>query len=95
MLSLVPIALAGAWFAGMAWPQALAELAWNGIAAATLAMGLGLATRRWLPPHVFVFILGRGFIVTALAIMEPGTLAAWWSRCRRAPNSACCWSAAG
>lgn len=78
VLSLVPIALAGAWFAGMAWPQALAELAWNGVAAATLAMGLGLATRRWLPAHVFVFILGRGFIVTALAIMGAGTLAAWW-----------------
>lgn len=79
VLSLVPIALAGSWFAGLGWEQALSLLAWNGIAGATLALLLGLATRRWLPQHLFVFILGRGFIVTALAMMGAGTLAALWT----------------
>lgn len=76
VLSLVPIAMAGAWLGGMGWPQAIEHLAWNGVVAASLALALGLATRRWLPNHPFVFILGRGFIVTALAIMLAGTLSA-------------------
>ena len=76
VLSLLPIAAAGAWLGGIAWPQALDHLAWNGMAAATLALAIGLATRRWLPHHPFVFILGRGFITTALAMMAAGTMAA-------------------
>jgi uncharacterized membrane protein len=77
VLSLVPIAALGAWLGGIAWAQALDHLAWNGIVAATLALAIGLATRRWLPKHPFVFILGRGFIVTALAMMGAGTMAAY------------------
>jgi uncharacterized membrane protein len=76
VLSLLPIAIAGAWLGGIAWPQALDHLAWNGMAAATLALAIGLATRRWLPHHPFVFILGRGFFTTALAMMGAGTMSA-------------------
>lgn len=76
VLSLVPIAALGAWLGGIAWPQALDHLAWNGIVTATLALAIGLATRRWLPKHPFVFILGRGFLVTALAVIISGTLSA-------------------
>ncbi|TXH59953.1 MAG: hypothetical protein E6Q93_07800 [Burkholderiaceae bacterium] len=76
VLSLVPIAALGAWLGGIAWPEALDHLAWNGIATATFALGIGLATRRWLPRHPFVFILGRGFLVTALAMVIAGTLSA-------------------
>ncbi len=76
VLSLVPIAALGAWLGGIAWPDALDHLAWNGIATATLALAIGLATRRWLPKHPFVFILGRGFLVTALAVVIAGTLSA-------------------
>lgn len=75
VLSLVPIAALGAWLGGIAWPQALDHLAWNGMVAATFALAIGLATRRWLPKHPFVFILGRGFFTTALAMMAAGTLA--------------------
>lgn len=77
VLSLVPIAAVGAWLGGIAWPMALDHLAWNGIVAATLALAIGLATRRWLPKHPFVFILGRGFIVTALAMMGAGTMSTY------------------
>ncbi|HNJ84257.1 MAG TPA: energy-coupling factor ABC transporter permease [Piscinibacter sp.] len=76
VLSLVPIAALGAWLGGIAWPQALDHLAWNGIVTATLALAIGLATRRWLPRHPFVFILGRGFLVTALATVLSGALSA-------------------
>ena len=76
VLSLVRIAALGAWLGGIAWPEALDHLAWNGIATATFALGIGLATRRWLPRHPFVFILGRGFLVTALAMVIAGTLSA-------------------
>jgi uncharacterized membrane protein len=76
VISLVPVAAAGAWLGGIAWAEALDHLAWNGIVTATLALALGLAMRRWLPKHPFVFILGRGFIGTALAMMASGTLAA-------------------
>ncbi len=76
VLSLVPIAALGAWLGGIAWPQALDHLAWNGIVTATLALAIGLATRRWLPRHPFVFILGRGFLVTALATVLAGALSA-------------------
>ena len=76
VLSLVPIAALGAWLGGIDWPQALDHLAWNGIVTATLALAIGLATRRWLPRHPFVFILGRGFLVTALATVLAGALSA-------------------
>ncbi len=76
VLSLVPIAALGAWLGGIGWAEAVDHLAWNGIVAATFALLIGLATRHWLPKHPFVFILGRGFIATALAMMAAGTLSA-------------------
>ena len=45
---------------------------------ATLALGLGLMTRRWLPHHLFVYILARGFFVTALAISLAGLASMAW-----------------
>ena len=41
---------------------ALSLAVWQGIAPATLALLLGAALRRWLPPHPFVYVLGRGFL---------------------------------
>ncbi|MEY4765050.1 MAG: hypothetical protein RI907_1723 [Pseudomonadota bacterium] len=55
----------------------LDQAVWSGVIPATVALGLGLAVRRWLPHHLFVYILGRGFIATALAITATGALAAW------------------
>jgi uncharacterized membrane protein len=43
----------------------------------TLALGFGLALRRWLPHHLFVFILGRGFFGTALCTAAAGALSTW------------------
>lgn len=74
--TLLPVAALGTTFAGGDLAQAVQALAWRGVVPATLALMLGLATRRWLPQHLFVYILGRGFLVTAVASMVAGALAA-------------------
>lgn len=88
--TLLPIAVAGIWLgqigSGSWWPADWAplldavvdQLVWYGIVPATMALGLGLATRRWLPKHLFVYILARGFMCTALAITLAGILAVAW-----------------
>lgn len=50
---------------------------WDGMVPATFALLIGLAIRRFLPQHVFVYILGRGFICTAAAVMLSASLALW------------------
>jgi len=74
--TLLPVAALGSMFAGSDVAYGVQALAWRGVVPATLALALGLATRRWLPRHLFVFILGRGFFVTAVAMMAAGALAA-------------------
>jgi len=68
--------------AGIAWAisplgaeGALAAAAWQGIVPATLALVLGAAIRRWLPPHPFVYVLGRGFLGAVLCLFGAGLLA--------------------
>jgi uncharacterized membrane protein len=74
VLMLLPVAGLTWWLAGVSAPEALQRLVWLGIAPVTLAMGLGAALRRWLPNHLFVYILGRGFFATALAVSLAGAL---------------------
>lgn len=58
-----------------AWSSWVGHTVWMGLLPGTLGLGLGLMIRRWLPHHLFVYILGRGFISTALAVSLMGTLA--------------------
>ena len=62
-------------------PQALGaqlgELFFLGLLPATLALGLGAAMRRWLPHHPFIYILGRGFLGTALCLFVARALQTW------------------
>jgi len=91
VLTLIAAAAVAAVAAGAGVDRFAALAAWQGAVPATLALGLGLATRRWLPKHVFVYILARGFFGTVLAISiaatlraalaggaAPGTLTAAW-----------------
>ena len=55
--------------------QALHRLVWLGLVPATLAMALGAALRRWLPNHLFIYIMGRGFFTTWIAAATAGALA--------------------
>lgn len=52
----------------------LSQWVWVGLAPATFTLGIGLLLRRWLPPHPFVYTLGRGFLGTAAAVFLSGVL---------------------
>ena len=67
VLGLLPVALLSGWLGGLSWAETLQRGVWLGLVPATLALGLGAAVRRWLPPHLMVYILGRGFLPTLLA----------------------------
>jgi uncharacterized membrane protein len=77
VLAMVPVALVTALLADLDTAEALHRLVWLGLVPATLALGMGAAVRRWLPHHLFVYILGRGFIVTALSTVLAGALSLW------------------
>lgn len=78
VVSLPAIAGLGAWIGGGDPAQSFALLAWNGIVPATLALGLGWVTRRWLPEHLFVYIMARGFFGTAIALSLAGIAGLLW-----------------
>lgn len=71
--TLALVAALGAWLGGHSVVHAFHALAWFGIAPASVALGVGLLLRRWLPPHLFVYILGRGFLATAVAVIGCGS----------------------
>jgi uncharacterized membrane protein len=76
VLMLVPVAAATWLLGGLAPPEALDRFVWLGVVPVTLAMLIGAGLRRWLPHHLFIYILGRGFFATALAVAAAGALAA-------------------
>ena len=76
VLMLVPVTAVIALLADVSALDALHRSIWLGLVPATLAMLLGAGVRRWLPKHLFVYILGRGFFATALAVAAAGALAA-------------------
>ena len=58
---------------------------WIGLAPAALALLIGAALRRWLPPNPFVYTLGRGFLGTAAAVFLSGLLMELLHRLAGAP----------
>ena len=78
MWTLLPVSLLAQFIQARGWPDfsvVVAHAVWLGVIPGTLALLLGLVVRHWLPKHLFVYILGRGFIVTALALALTGVLA--------------------
>lgn len=53
----------------------VSHLVWFGLVPGTLALLLGLGIRHWLPKNLFVFILGRAFMASAVAVSLTGYLA--------------------
>jgi uncharacterized membrane protein len=47
--------------------EALWRMVWIGFVPATCVLAVGAAVRRWLPHHLFAYILGRGYAGTLLA----------------------------
>ena len=63
------------WLLGHAgWEAVLSQWVWVGLVPATLTLLIGWALRRWLPPNVFIYTLGRGFLGTAVALFASGAL---------------------
>lgn len=72
VLTLVALAV---WAVGQGGALAvLSQLVWVGLVPATVALGIGAGLRRWLPPNLFVYTLGRGFLGTAVAMFAAGAL---------------------
>ncbi|MBK6612563.1 hypothetical protein [Ottowia sp.] len=80
----VPVLCAVALIAGLIAPVGFAQqvdmAVWLGIVPATGALLLGLALRRWVWKNLFVYILGRAFLGTALCMFAAGALAQWAGR---------------
>ena len=74
VLALLPVAGVTLLVGGLDTAEALHRLVWLGLVPATLAMGLGAAVRRWLPNHLFVYIMARGFFATWIAAAGAGAL---------------------
>lgn len=72
VLALVPVAALTGLAADLPLADIVHRFVWLGLVPATLALLFGAAIRRWLPRHLFVYILGRGFFATALATMLAG-----------------------
>ena len=77
VVTMLPVAAIAAWLAGEGLGGMVQLAAWNGILPATVALLVGLMTRRFLPQHLFVYILARGFITTAVALTASGSLWFW------------------
>ena len=74
VLVLAGVAAVG-WVVGQAGPVVvLQQWVWTGLVPATLALGTGAVMRRWLPPNLFVYTLGRAFLGTAAAVFLSGLL---------------------
>ena len=52
----------------------VSQWVWIGLAPATITLAIGQILRRWLPPNLFVYTLGRGFLGTAVAVFLSGVL---------------------
>lgn len=76
VLALLPVLGLITLLSGLDATEALHRTVWLGLVPATLALGLGAAVRRCLPHHLFIYILGRGFFGTALAVAGAGIAAA-------------------
>ena len=76
VLMLLPVAAGVLLLADATLAEALHRLVWLGLVPMTLALGLGAALRRWLPNHLFVYILGRSFFATGVAVSVAGALSA-------------------
>ena len=72
MLALLPVAAVTGWMGNLGWAEGLHRAVWLGVVPGTLALGLGALVRRWLPPHLFIYILGRGFFATLLGATLAG-----------------------
>jgi uncharacterized membrane protein len=77
----VPTLCAVAVLAGLlgdqSWEVVLLLAFWRGVLPATLALALGAVIRRTVGAHLFVYVLGRGFLGTAVCLFAASALLQW------------------
>lgn len=78
----VPVLLAVGGIAALLSPalgfdQALGLAVWQGVVPATLALSVGALLRRTTGTQLFVYVLGRGFLGSALSLFAAGSLSQW------------------
>ena len=74
VVMMVPVALVAGWAGQLDAVEAIHRFVWVGLAPATLALLLGAASRRWLPRHLFVYILVRGFFAIVISLALAGSV---------------------
>ena len=77
MLVFGVVALATGWIAPVTPAEQLDMALWLGVVPATLALGLGALLRRFVPHHLFVYVLGRAFLGTVLCLFISNLLGQW------------------
>lgn len=77
MLAMLPAAIVMVVMGGLGWQEGLHRLVWLGMMPAAAGLGLGWLVRRWLPHHLFVYILVRAFLGTWLVMGVIGVLRYW------------------
>jgi uncharacterized membrane protein len=77
---LLAVALIAGAIGGLTLAQQLDLATWLGIVPATFALAMGALIRRWLGPHMFVFILGRAFLGSVLCLFAAGALRQWFGQ---------------
>lgn len=70
-------AVIAAVLAKLSWTDALAMATWLGVLPATLALAIGALVRRELGTHPFVYLIGRAFLGSVLALFAAGVLRQW------------------
>lgn len=71
------VGLLSAWFAPQPFAQMLDSIVWLGMVPATLALAVGALIRKLFGEHLFIYILGRGFLGTVACLFISGALAQW------------------
>jgi len=79
MLGVVTVAAVAGTVTGLSPEATLARAVWLGVVPGTLALALGAAVRRWLPHHLMVYILGRGFFASLFSLTLAGAAAMLWN----------------
>ena len=71
---MVVVAALSALIAPAGWEVLTGQVVWEGVVPATLALAFGYLLRRWVGAHMFVYILGRAFVGTALCTFAAASL---------------------
>ena len=77
LLFLLVAVVAGVFSGAPSLEGIMALALWQGVLPATLALGWGALLRRLTGEHLFVYVLGRAFLGTALSLFAASALAQW------------------